>query len=326
VTAVIATTDKINFYERVFGCGTLARNGKNFDVRCPICMPIDKSKRKLVIRVEDDACHCWTCGFKARSLIPLLIRFGSREQLEEYKTRLNPGVANRYVTGDAPKARLVLPHDVKLLSLASQADPDVRAVLRYVTSRGLSSDDVWCYKLAVSDEFRWRRRVIIPSFDVQGKLNYFVGRAIDLKRKPKYDNPDVDKLQVIFNELNIDWTQRLILCEGPFDVFKCGINATCLLGSELNEESLLFVQIITHKTPIVLALDADVLETKVPKIVKKLQQYDVNVSVVDVSTHKDPGNMTRDEFAEALEHAVVPSWVTNVLNKIDRVSRVNMKL
>ena len=33
-----------------------------------------------------------------------------------------------------------------------------------------------------------------------------------------------------------DWKKELTLVEGPFDLFKCDTNATCLLGSHFTEE------------------------------------------------------------------------------------------
>ena len=61
-----------------------------------------------------------------------------------------------------------------------------------------------------------RRRVIIPSFDSEGFLNYFTARAIDESTR-KYVNPKVKRTDIIFNELNVDWKKELVIVEGPFD-------------------------------------------------------------------------------------------------------------
>lgn len=309
----------------------MSRTGKNIDVWCPLCAPSDRSKKKLSIRLDDDANHCWTCDWKARSLVALIKRFGTREQLTDYRDRFMPADKRQSLRcvwiDDASKPDpLVLPKDFRLLVHASTSDPDVKAALRYVESRGIKERDLWHYKLGVSDDSRWRRRIIVPSFDADGKLNYFVGRAIDKQRKPKYDNPDNDKLSIIFNEMNVDWTQRLVLCEGAFDMTKCGDNAVPLLGSSLNEQSLLFNQIIVHNTPIALALDADMLETRVPSIASKLAEYDITVSIVDVRPFSDPGSMSKKQFQEKLQASHVYSWHDTFNSKLSRATRTLLTL
>ena len=176
--------------------------------------------------------------------------------MSEYRERFisDTEISRRciFISQDKQESRgISLPKDFKLLAMSTASnDPDVKAVKRYCQARGLSQDDLWFFKIGTSDENRWRRRVIVPSFDVHGQLNYFVARAIDENRRPKYDNPDVDRVPIIFNEINVDWSKRVILCEGAFDAFKCGENAIPMLGSDLNEQSALFNAIVAHATPV----------------------------------------------------------------------------
>lgn len=327
----IATlTDKIKFIESVFGAGKLARNCKNIDVRCPVCAPKDPHKKKLAIRVDDDRNHCWSCGWRAHTLAPLLRKYASMEKLAEYRDKFMSHEererSKRYAdVGIEEPKKLELPKDFKLLVTATN-DPDTRAVWRYVVDRGVSERDMWHYKLGVSDEMRWHRRVIVPSFDGTGTLNYFVARAIDKAKKPKYDNPDFDKLPIIFNELNVDWSKRLVLCEGAFDMFKCGDNVIPLLGSDLNEQSALFNMVIVNNTPIALALDSDMWETKTIKVVKKLSEYDIDVVVVDTRPFGDPGSATKEQFYDALVKAQPLSWSSSLRIKLNRASRTLLTL
>lgn len=316
---VHSLTDKIKFYESIFGRGRISGNGINFDVRCPICAPSDPSKKKLAIRTTDDANHCWVCGWKARSLAPLLRKYGTQEHIDAYRQMLGYGGKSSLITAEVEKAQKVqLPKDFRLLTLANEMDPDVKAAWRYVYSRGLFDKDAWYFKFGISDEPRWKRRVIMPSFDASGELNYFVARAIDKDRKPKYDNPDVDKNPVVFNEINLDWTKRMTLCEGPFDMVKCPENSTALLGSDLDERHEIFNKILLHNTPVALALDGDMWNKKTPKIVKKLQEYDIDVVVVDVRPWGDPGSMSKAEFEKALSEAKPLYWEDRFLTKLDK--------
>ena len=187
--------------------------------------------------------------------------------------------------------------------------------------RGLTERDLWYFKLGYSDDARWKRRVLMPSFNADGELNYFVGRAIDKFRKPKYDNPDEDKLPIIFNELNVDWSKELLLCEGPFDLVKCPDNSVPLLGSDLNEQSALFNAIIAHTTPVVLALDDDMRYTKTPVIARKLAEYDVTVRIVRLPPGTDPGLLTKGQMKQLVEEAPRFSWLDAFRDKLDFSAR-----
>lgn len=310
-------TDKIKFYESIFGRGRISGNGKNFDVRCPICAPTDLTKKKLAIRTSDDANHCWVCGWKARSLVPLLRKFGSQEHLEFYKKMTGMS----FVTAEVEtKQKIELPKDFQLLALANYDDPDVKAAWRYVYSRGLTDRDAWYFKFGLSNEPRWHRRIIMPSFNAEGDLNYFAARAIDKNKKPKYDNPDVDKNPIVFNEINLDWNKRMVLCEGPFDLVKCPDNSTTLLGSDLDERHEILNKILLNNTPVALALDGDMWDKKTPKNVKKLQEYNVDVVVVDVRPWGDPGSMSKGEFEEALSSAKPLFWEDRFLTKLNKAA------
>lgn len=326
--AIRSVSDSINFFESIFGKGRISANGINFDVRCPICVSTDVTKKKLSIRTDTSANHCWVCGWKSRSVVPLIRKYGTQSQLNTYKELFGiSDVKAGLVTGEVEIIeKLVLPKDFKLLHLANGSDPDVKAVWRYVYSRGLSDKDVWYFKLGVSDEPKWKRRVIMPSFDDTGNLNYFVARAIDKDKKPKYDNPSVDHRTVIFNDINIDWSKPLVLVEGPFDMTKCPENTTALLGSDFSEQHELFNRILLHNTSVLLAMDGDMWDTKMPKIYKKLSEYDLDVKVVDVRPWGDPGNMSKQEFQTVLLDAKHISWNDDFNRKLRKAIDVRFSI
>jgi len=325
---VYSITEKLRFIESVFGKGCLATDNKNFAVRCPICDHNDKSKRKLAIHVDDDKVHCWVCGFKAYTLAPLIKKFGSINQFTTYRDRFMPKsvrLTSQFNVTDTTfqDEKLELPKDFRMLTLASKVDPDVRAAWKYIEQRRLTLHDAWYFKLGVSEDILWKRRIIIPSFDANGALNYYVGRTIDKNdHRQRYINPNKDRMSIIFNEINVDWSQRLTLCEGPFDSMKCGENVVPLLGSDLSENSKLFNTILLNNTSIAMALDGDMWFTKAVKNARKLQEYDVDVIHVDVREWGDPGNMTKQQFDDALKSAKTMTWNDNVLDKLVLASNV----
>lgn len=327
---MFSITDKIRFIENIFGKGKLAANSRNFSVRCPICSPTDKTKFKLAIKIDNDMNHCWTCGWKAHNLALLISKFGTQSELIQYRELFVPDLDKEYLNRlsldeIAKPTQVKLPDDFRLLSLSSSILPNVKAPLEYLRKRGVTRNDVLYYKLGISNEKRWRRRIIMPSFDENGIINYFVARNYDLDdRRSKYDNPDSNKNDIIFNQINIDWTKRLVICEGPFDLMKCGDNVACLLGSDISLSSKLFSEIAINQTPISLALDSDMWSTKIPKIVKKLQSFNIDVNVVDLREFGDPGSMTKQQFKNALHNAVKPSWESSFLNRLNFVSQTSM--
>lgn len=333
-------SDKVTYIEKVFGRGYLAPNGKNIEVWCPMCAPTDKKKKKLAIRVEDDANHCWTCGWRSRSMFSLVLKYGTREELEEYKSvYMSSNEANRLerqkncliVTEENIRQEIILPSDFRaLVSMDGQLDPDHVAVCHYATvERGLSERDLWYYKVGSSNKFKWHRRVIMPSFDAAGNLNYLVGRAIDPKARCRYDAPMVDKSDIIFNEINIDWSKPLVLCEGPFDLVRCTDNTVPLLGSNgINEGTLLFEKIVVNNTPVLLGLDADTLYTKTPYIARKLVSYGIDVKIIDYTPFKkhDPGEMSKAEFIDAMSQAKSFDWLNYIQLKLGRATRTSLSV
>lgn len=324
--AIRSVSDSIAFYESVFGKGRISANGINFDVRCPICAPSDPSKKKLSIRTDTSANHCWVCGWKSRTIVPLIRKYGSQTQLSQFKELFGGGESHeQLVTGEKEEKKLELPKDFQLLTQAPISDPDVKAAWKYVVSRGLTERDAWYFKFGLSNEPRWKRRVIMPSFDDMGHLNYFTARAIDKDRKPKYDNPEVDKNPVVFNDINLDWTRQVVLVEGPFDLVKCPDNSTAILGSDLDERHEVFNKILLNGTPVALALDGDMWETKTPKIAKKLQEYDIDVVLVDVRPWGDPGSMTKFEIEKAIGEATRPTWEDAFAHRLKKAASFSLR-
>jgi hypothetical protein len=229
--------EKIDFIQSVFGACVISRDGINIAVQCPSCGNENHFKKKFSIRIDTDVCHCWICGLKAKSLSPILRKYFSKIYLEEYHRKFRD--QKSYTEFDeAPTVfeRVVLPDSFTLLSLSENSkDPDIRSAVNYAYARGLTKRHLWYYKLGTCASGRFRRRVIIPSFDFEGNLNYYVARSIDKLEKRKYINSNVPKIEIIFNEINIDWSKELTIVEGPFDLMKCNDNATCLLGSDLSD-------------------------------------------------------------------------------------------
>ena len=111
------------------------------------------------------------------------------------------------------------------------------------------------YNIGFTTKGKHKNRIIIPSYDEFGDLNYFVARAWDKWVKPKYLNPDIPKQEFIFNENLINWDGTIFLVEGAFDHIVIP-NSIPLLGKVLHPK-LKTMLINKAKSDIIIELDDD---------------------------------------------------------------------
>ncbi len=319
---VVSVAERVAFINRVFGKGGFTRDGRNYDVRCPICDESDKLKWKLSINATNDLNQCWVCGWTARNLAPLIRRFGTPEDLREYTTRFLALSNEAYdLQNNAVIPRPRLPDDFELLALENKTLSQRRA-RTYLMRRGLSIDDLWRYRFGISEE-KYGGRVIFPSFDARGQLNYYAARATWNGAKRRYLNPPADRRDVIFNEMYVDWKKTLVLCEGPFDSVKCGDNAVPLLGNRLSPRSRLFCRIVENETPVVVALDPQETE-KIHALTNLFSSFNVDARVVDLGNAKDPGEMSKESFKASLARSTSITWDDTFRMKLGKATSISL--
>ena len=299
-----STNAKVRLLSSAFGPGEHSRDGEDMAFKCPSCTKGGSSKRKLAINLEKGLYHCWVCGLSGKRIDYLFKKYASH-LLPELKKIGGWGRTPRKdeTVSIEPEFKLKIPEGFSLLGISTRAkDPDVKDTISYCLRRGLTMKDIWYFKLGTCTFGRFRRRVIFPSFDSSGDLNYYTARSIDNDTKMKYVNASVPKKTVLFNDINIDWSRPLTLVEGPFDLTKSTYNSSCLLGSHLPEDGVLFSKIVKNKTPVNLALDPDAIQ-KSHNIAKLLSSYDIDVKMVQVPKGKDVGDMTRKSFKTLIERS-----------------------
>jgi DNA primase len=323
----------IDFITKVFGEGSLSNQGANISVVCPICVQKKGSfhtKRKLVIRTDNFLLHCWSCGYKSRNLVDLIRRFHS-SYFTEYLNRFVGVQQLKFKTDIPTEIEFRLPNGFHLLAVEEfdqKLELAYRSALNYIAERFNTTVDkldrslLWYWKFGISLEDKgFINRVIMPSFTSDGELNYFTGRSY-INATPKYMNPQVQREDVIFNELNLNWNEPITIVEGPFDLIKCNLNATCLLGSEFTTDYKLFLMLVKHKTPVILALDPDAKD-KALKIADLLTEYDVPVSILDIpKPYKDVGELSQSEFNSLIDTAIPFSRDYLLRAKISKILKV----
>jgi DNA primase len=114
------------------------------------------------------------------------------------------------------------------------------------------------YDIGFAMDGEYGGRIIVPSYDLEGKLNYFVSRSWDKYSKFKYKNPVAPKELLIFNESRINWDEDIYLVEGVFDGFFVP-NSIPLLGKFLSD--MLWESLYERaKGRIIICLDGDAWE------------------------------------------------------------------
>ena len=142
------------------------------------------------------------------------------------------------------------------------------------------------YGIGYCEEGLYSNRVIIPSYDSSGSLNYFVGRDI-YDGGMKYKNPPVSK-DVIGFDLFINWDEPIILCEGVFDAIAIKRNAIPLFGKTVPKK---LKRKIYEKNvnSIYILLDRDAINDSI-KMIDDFMKNGIDVYFVKL-TDEDPSDM-----------------------------------
>jgi len=317
----LSRTEKINFLRKSFKKIRPTPDNINIEVLCPNkkCKSFREGKLKLVIQIDTQQYNCWVCGNSGIGVRKLINRYFPALYTEAERIFRSLGNSEKPVAGQEEDIVVDLPRGFIFLAESKNIiDPDIKSAISYAKSRNMSERDFWYFKLGAVTRGRFRQRVIMPSFDQDGELNYYVARSIFKDSKMKYINSKVPRKNVIFNEINIDWDEELTLVEGPFDLIKANDNATCLLGCTLKEGQNLFKRIVENNTPVCLALDPDVID-KTHNIAHLLSSYGISVRMLDCSGYEDVGTMSKEEFMSRLSDAKSFGTDDRLLNLISSI-------
>lgn len=227
----------INILNDVLGPGTSMKNDEQAHF-CPFC---HHHKKKLQVNLKTQYWHCWVCDAKGRKIQRLLKRLhvDSRKQKKLFEIYGDDYVVYSKDTEDE-KVELRLPSEFKsLLKVPTgKIKPVYRKALKYAEERGITKEDITRYNIGYCDTGMYSNRIIIPSYDLDNRLNYFIARSIHSEEKFKYKNPPVSKNVIMF-ENQINWSEPITLVEGVFDAMAVKRNSIPILGkfipTKLNE-------------------------------------------------------------------------------------------
>ena len=275
--------EKRKIIHQILGSSRRSRDEHLFT--CPFC---NHHKKKMSVNFAKGYWKCWICDARGKNIYRLVRKFGTYQQRQkwlELEGRLDLNeFENIFAEMNDVEEEQVIELPKEFISLCNKHLPrSSKRVLNYLQLRGITREQILKWKIGYCDDGRFGGRVIIPSFNNDGNINYFIARSY-VGHQRKYLNPTAEK-DIIFNQLSVDWDSPVTLVEGVFDAIVAGENAIPILGSTLY-----------------LALDEDA-KKKTGQIVKSMLQYDIELLEIDTSGCEDVGSMSHDVFLERKNQA-----------------------
>ena len=226
---------------------------------CPACAiekgkPQGDGKGNLEVNYNRGIFRCWRCMYdnNMHGFIPYLIkRFGNGELLKEYLI-LKP---DSELLTQIEYAEVKFPKGYQKLVEAKQGSFRLNHAMNYLKNRNIGLDLIKKYDIGYTIDGDFATRIIIPSYDIHGDLNYFIARSFDYKVKPKYLNPEAEKQEIVFNEYKVNWDSTIYLVEGVFDHIVIP-NSIPLLGKYMPDKLFELLQ-RKASSNIIIVLDSD---------------------------------------------------------------------
>ena len=285
---------------------------------CPCCVEKygtgEIHKYNLSLSLSKNVFQCWKCSSEGEdmhgSITKLIKMYGNNSLLDEYKNTIRSIRDSELYklhfnnndfnidTSIIQREDLKFPSSFKFFE---KGKPFNKGAMRYLNERGIGWDIIERYKIGYTEREEENKkgsfRIIIPSYNSFGELNYWVGRdylpkSDKFPARIKYDNPKVEKNDIIFNEEKLVWDADITLVEGPFDHIVVP-NSVPLLGKALNNGYKLYWDLITKANANVnIMLDADAKDTalEIYKLLNHGRLYD-KVRIIPVEDDEDPSTL-----------------------------------
>jgi DNA primase len=286
----------LGYIENLLGKGS-PRARDNYAFHCPFC---NHRKQKLEIKMSTDEngqnpWECWVCNTRGRTIRSLLRQLKvPRDTAVEILRHVRKGEKVYYEENYVVK----LPDEFQPLFSASHQSVIANKLRKYLYRRGLSEVDFIRYNIGYCTEGEYQGRLIIPSYDENNQLNYFVGRTYE-NSFIKYKNPPASRDVIIF-ENTINWNKPIVLVEGTFDAMAVRRNAIPILGKNIAPKLLKKI-VSSNVEDIYIALDKDALKRAI-SFSEKFLNMGKKVYLVELDD-KDPSEMGFEAFTKHIQNA-----------------------
>lgn len=244
---------------------------EQLQVNCPKCqqndgLPYPDGKYNLEINTAKRVFKCWRCDSPkfSGSLGKLIKIFGTYADYEIYKSYGEDNYflfENEEDENDDFEFEVILPREIIYFSNMDVNDPKhIEPYIYMVNDRKVDRDLLLKHKIGFCVDGYYSNRIIIPSFNNENKLNYFISRRYKKSVKTKYCNPKINKNKIIFNEDLINWDSTIYIVEGAFEMLSL-VNGIPQLGTVLSDA--LFFKLKKIKPYVVIVLDPDAIKSAI---------------------------------------------------------------
>lgn len=285
----------VNLVNSILGRGKRTARG-NQAYTCPFC---HHHKPKLEVNFTENKqgnnpWQCWVCGKKGKTIKSLFKQIKVDASYFQELGKLVKNVSTENI-GEVKQEVLQLPKEFK--KFINNKDIVAKHAFSYLKKRNISKQDILKYNIGYCDSGRYNNMIIVPSYDNNGKLNYFTGRSFEKDPFIKYRNPETSR-DIIPFELFINWDLPIIICEGPFDAIAIKRNVIPLLGK--NIQPALMKKIVESKVQkIYIALDNDAIKQALG-FCQRLLDIGKEVYLVEMEG-KDPSEMGFENFTKLVQ-------------------------
>lgn len=270
----------LQLLESVLGKGK-PTSGDNIAFFSPF---ISHYKPKLEINIQtnhagENVWHCWISDKKGRSITSLFKQLNlGKEKFEQLNRIIENTKYRQYTQVKQETPTIQLPDDYRPLWIKKNT-PDYRNAIHYLTNRGITIFDIIKYRIGYCESGEYSGKIVIPSYDANGQLNYFVSRAFYKSDTQKHKNPKISK-DIIGFEMFINWAEPIILCEGAFDAIAIKRNAIPLFGKII--QPALQRRIVEERVKnVYICLDPDALK-KAVQIAERFMAEGLNVYFIEL--------------------------------------------
>jgi DNA primase len=334
---------RINILDIVSQHIKLRRTGKNFVGLCPF----HKEKTpSFTVSIEKQIYYCFGCH-EGGNAINFLMKYDNltfQETLENLGRQYGVEVSRR----SGEKRTGALEALSKLADYYHQQLKSSRVAQQYLGRRGIDEGAIESFKIGFSDRSRhdikgflkksglpndillstgivrlkdgdmydmFRGRVVIPIFDVNGRVIGFGGRAIEKDALPKYINspesPVFSKRTALFGiektRKDITELNEAFIVEGYFDLialYQHGLrNVVATLGTAITENQLSRLRNYTEN--ITLMLDGDEAGVKSAlRLIGIFSDMDIRGNMVMLPLGHDPDSFVRKEGLEGIHNLI----------------------
>lgn len=257
-------------------------NSTSFEFACPHCIEKygekERTKYNLSLSLDKQVFQCWKCtaeddtshgGMHGR--ISKLIRaYGTDDVYSEYMKCLDSFKTGSLYTipKSSTETSTIAITDVELPSgyhMFKKGKYYPSRAMKYLNDRGIGWDIINRFNIGFTgyskDNKIQSNRIIIPSYNNFGEINYWTGRDFTgYNKRQKYFNLQERRKDIIFNEEKVQWDADITLVEGPFDHIVVP-NSIPLLSKVLNSEFKLYWALVNRaKANINIFVDGDAFE------------------------------------------------------------------